>query len=786
MIDTSHIIKSQIFEIGFYDEDAGLSFQKSIAELIRDDLTTITEKCFNAVPEDQIVIINELVLELGDIPIGKVNQELPKKYEEELVRNLRLELQKNGKKQEVVDPQKNRVYLVRHFLMKGYMPWNYNSSRWTDFNELFSEMLDHSKDEFVNSFGELMESASARTRFIRQVDDEVIAKTITYVEPSHAETINKYHHDWMDQHKKEPFASASSQDLSKSLWEFIFNYLYEERGSYFNLKAFLISTIHQFAAHYNLTFDQVLSSLYRNYQKFQTSGLQLRLANVLGDIFNEFDAHQSSLDFLSTERERHEIKNITHDDLIKLLEKGKSGLPALDGQSIDTALTHLMNLQPVVVINFLIQLVKDQSRLAKLMEHLTESTKKKLVYVLEPTNAADVIHYHEKIIHAEARSEKIKHSESNFSNMVWQLIVVVLINQRGSAFNHKTFLKALIEKFAVRIKISYGQFLNLLMESLEKLPLAQRGTTPLTLIKSLLNEARKANGVEKGSDNQSLEDVEILQSIKSGKLTRTIRELGYHHFTDLIQYLLEADPHRAKQVICAVPSFSGHSRYLVGELDDKVLLMLGHLLGQGEMLELLKQLCNDSSKIIQMDLLRGKLIASALKDLSFSLILKSNQANAGIDSSSLERAIIAISKSYAVDFNLLLKSLSIIFISSSSMRLFSQALDDLVVKYHINVDHDSLKSQTEKPEQGNEETLIQIALRGINGIADRALIYNLGYKSVDDVVIYLLNHHAQRFKNRLTVLTQSQHSFLGIGRDISLSTFYALLEVVIESCSSLV
>jgi hypothetical protein len=84
---------------------------------------------------------------------------------------------------------------------------------------------------------------------------------VAAVEPGHARTLISYSRELSRTQARRPPAPAGAEAFRRIKWRVLWTHLLAERGSTFNTKAFLKSTLADLANHHNLTYGQLLDEL---------------------------------------------------------------------------------------------------------------------------------------------------------------------------------------------------------------------------------------------------------------------------------------------------------------------------------------------------------------------------------------------------------------------------------------------------------------------------------------------------------------------------------------------
>ncbi|MGL5889918.1 MAG: contractile injection system tape measure protein, partial [Bacteroidia bacterium] len=263
MADTYTILRS-VVELGYHDQREAWPLQTRVSYLFQEKLKKIIEdECKRADSPGLHYSVNLLDLDLGDIAEDELEHVLPLKLAEALRKTLSGELEtirnRPGANGYVLRRTESTLRLLHHFLTTGELPWNADQNYGT-VNEWLNELLKNEPSELVRLLRRVAKHETI-TRLVQQFADAQLAQLITVLEPSEAEFILGYATNLQKAQQQQPLVKDSTAAFREVRWRVIFNYLLIERGSVFNRRMFVKSTIAQLAAHYNMSYAELISQL---------------------------------------------------------------------------------------------------------------------------------------------------------------------------------------------------------------------------------------------------------------------------------------------------------------------------------------------------------------------------------------------------------------------------------------------------------------------------------------------------------------------------------------------
>lgn len=162
-----------------------------------------------------------------------------------------LQKEKNLKKQR----------LIARFLQSGTLPSWAADVRLEQLNTIFFELIQEMPKETGQLIRRMEHKESGIENIVFAFGMKVITGIIKLVEPAHAPFILNYMKRIQIIHNQKAITTADNQSFSKSIRQFVLNYLLIDKGSTFSKRVFLEDNIHRIANRYNLRFNILLNLL---------------------------------------------------------------------------------------------------------------------------------------------------------------------------------------------------------------------------------------------------------------------------------------------------------------------------------------------------------------------------------------------------------------------------------------------------------------------------------------------------------------------------------------------
>lgn len=262
---SAHIVSKFQWNTVFDSREQAFVLQERLSDWCRVNLQKEVEKVFNRLcPADQTWKIDRLEINLGALQFEHLETELLEKigrYLEMRLRELVLYSNSSNGNIEITDDVISFNDMIVSFLLNGILPWNI-SAEIPSVNQLLQEQLSHDSRSLIDMLAELgKNNYLVRKRMAWQFSELNLTKILKGLEPANAEEIITFRDELLQIQQEERVVPSGMADLRKHLWEWILNYVYVERGSVFNERSFMKSSIRQMANHYNLSYSELMEMI---------------------------------------------------------------------------------------------------------------------------------------------------------------------------------------------------------------------------------------------------------------------------------------------------------------------------------------------------------------------------------------------------------------------------------------------------------------------------------------------------------------------------------------------
>jgi len=498
-----HIVQYQVFDVAFANAGRSYELQNRISDIFHNQLMDGMEQLFNRlVPDDSLLTLGDVDIDIGSIPYNLIEYDLVDRILDELEReiNYRLALipSKNGDEdsgQQLKKIESGYANLLEYFLLTGAIPW------WAT-GELLNDpvtIMEHFIAKDVATLKQLIINVGqhnyVRQRLVYQFSEQVIRSIISILEPGQSSFIFGYHTSVVHTHHQEKLIEgATNTEFDKALWLFILTYILVDRGSIFNQKIFVKSTLGQMARHYNLSYAQILALLSKalalhNLTDVQNSNLTLIISELSVDEFDDRKTPALNITNTGTGEEEAVLQNI---ELIRYYLVFGS-LPwwsePYSESSLANIILDLIKVVPKSFSKLIITVGQNEEVRKRIATVFDDEVITAIVRLLEPADATFIINYVVEVQVIHTKKPVVYSDGEDFKKAVWKFIFDFLLVERGSVFNERIFLESNIRKLANSYNVQYADMLLYLVQSIGQVHQASIEHAPLfKLLAVLLND----------------------------------------------------------------------------------------------------------------------------------------------------------------------------------------------------------------------------------------------------------------------------------------------------------
>jgi hypothetical protein len=150
--------------------------------------------------------------------------------------------------------------LLHYYFMFGSFPyWLAGTLTKAELNLLFAELIQSAPQTVESMIRSTAAHPFSRQVLVKTLNAELLSELVELIEPDNAAFIIDYVTGAKSAHAKKPLIKTTGDELQEAMWLFIFEYLLADRGSEFNRRMFLESTIRRLANRFNIRYGELLT-----------------------------------------------------------------------------------------------------------------------------------------------------------------------------------------------------------------------------------------------------------------------------------------------------------------------------------------------------------------------------------------------------------------------------------------------------------------------------------------------------------------------------------------------
>lgn len=488
-------IGNMIFDLSFDSEQDAYAFQSEAESFIQNEVLREVNEVFEKLDEkDRLIQIESLHLNLGTLNLSNYKNEFCEKLKLELYEKLRDEIasaiQMPSSESKVVKKEESDTELLIHFLTKGQMPWN-NSSSSRNLNEVLKRSL-NSSNVLIECLKSIGNRKIVRRRIIHQFSESSIMELIQHLDKANYKFYQGYAEDLHFTYHEKPISRSSESDFQFIVWDVILVFLLNSRGSYFNQKSFMATTLADISKQLGISYYTLLNQF-------------LQVLNHLDNLKMYHTDFPMILKELGKEQDNSNYEMIDSSNHEKLLSDLKYSF-AYRKTNFSSIFMEMAEHCPSVLILNLYKMISSKQDRLKLIEMLGHTQLKGLIRLLQATEGDFIIDFIEKL---QVKNPQVHETivESTFKKAKWEIGLSFLFEERGSRFNRKAFVKHSIFGIADHYNLLRQDLVFSLHAELEN---SKYSHPEQALMKEILEEMRREILVQKNRLNRQGDQENII------------------------------------------------------------------------------------------------------------------------------------------------------------------------------------------------------------------------------------------------------------------------------------
>lgn len=465
MSTSYHIIQKQVFDIGFSVKEKAFELQNRFSRLFYNDATPVMEEVFGQlIPEGLVLRLGTLSLDLGRIREDRLEKDFRERFKQALEKELELALLEYTR-QAAPGKNKSLTDLLEYFLMTGSLPWWAAGELLVNPGAVIDRLIRDDPSGLKDSLLYAGQRDYVRKRLVFQFSMATIRSVVELLEPDEAAFIFVYRTDIIRIQEAEQVFRQEVSEFEKNLWVFILTYLLVDRGSNFNRKIFVKSTLGQMARQYNTEYATLISLLFR---ALESGGPELvRRSSLSGIIHTLYYEEEKETEKSLPQSAAGLIKEKMNTIRSYLLHGSLTGQGILHTVAdLSVIFTELMTQAPESTQDMVRSVSEQEGIWTRIVLTFDEEAVKSLIRLREPDESEYIFHYAKKLETLQRQKFLVKTDSGSFHQSVWELILGFLWTERGNVFNTRSFLEYNIRRLSRRHHLSYRQLLAFLVQGI--------------------------------------------------------------------------------------------------------------------------------------------------------------------------------------------------------------------------------------------------------------------------------------------------------------------------------
>lgn len=543
MPDPVHAIGTQIFDLEYRSDRSPEELQNRVSKLQSQGLESEMERLFNRlVPDSSMLRIKNLELDLGEIQEDDLERHFVSRVLEELeiVIRRRLAMHEEPADEFELDESpasESEIGILMRFLETGALPWAVPHDR-VDLDGLIMLVASSRSRALSLRLRSTRNSRQVVFRLVHQFTEDSIKGVIGVLDPVNSERVIQYVDALSDLKKGSDSPSTEMAAYRKQLWSIVLSFYLVQRGTFHNNVVFLASTVKAVAASKNLDYLLLLNDLLS--AAMSNSSFKKRNENFVKTLraVQDLEKQKGNVDLPITVEQRSDVSQML------------SSL--FSNQSLGGVFPKNLILKSIIDRHDhwhseIGSLIVSEGAIDRFVSQGDEALFSALVGAIRPRQKQFILSLAETLSVLHRKSPTPPVSSDVFERVKWGVIFKVMMVDRGSVFNNKSFTRGII----MRMSTANNMAVNDLLAILNSDEINWRAMNKLSILKEVLEDFRAKLAPVDSSQELTNEGVEtkLIQNLFSRFFSEfqesEIQSLELSHFyrwRSEVQYLVRKSP----------------------------------------------------------------------------------------------------------------------------------------------------------------------------------------------------------------------------------------------------
>lgn len=567
-----HRVRSLTLDVALSSEADALALQPRLPGFGADHLIPVIERVLDRLdPPDRHVRLDRLDLDLGLLPLADFGAGLAPVLDRALEDALRRRLILPEEGDYSAAAADAPLDVLERYLSQGVLPYWAGSAGDFSLSAVIEDLSRGRPAELAALVIRLGASRAVLDRLAGYLSEQAFACLLGALDPANSGVIIAYLLDLREAHGRLPVVPLAERDLVRLLWVLTLGWEVRDPGSQFNRKSFVQSLLQGLATERSIDYAALVLTLHRGL------GLAARrrqsavsLPGVVRDIAVELGLGDPISGVGGTVSPLSPPASVAAQ--LQALERYLTqGGGAIDPPQL---LAVLIAADPTALSALLRRVGRRPGVPAMLVAALGEVMLRRLLAALEPDSAAVILLYLSEIGQAHRAEPLIQAPAQRLRRLLWLLTLTFQVNDAGSRFNRKSYLRFLLTGLAEAEGVDYAALVATLQRGLR---LTERRLNPTAVLPSVVGElAEEIARANRGIPDPSAAALE--EAWTDAGTPGTGRTL----WLERLALLMDQAPDQARRLLWRLGDRAGQADILADMLPPRLRSAVWGLLRPGE------------------------------------------------------------------------------------------------------------------------------------------------------------------------------------------------------------
>ena len=366
--------------------------------------------------------------------------------------------------------KKNKTEALFYYLEKGTLPLKYAYLTIDSLPKVIASLIKIKPNKIRGFLLKKGHLSATRINLIKALDEHNLQQIIKIIEPTGALVIIRFAENLQNlKHENKISTNTTNAEFNTSKWSFILEALLVDRGSQFNLKSFVKSSLYKLAAHFNIAYEQLISIVLYGLKTSQSNSQTGNLSTALLDLQKEEIVISKKRKNKSQQNYIDSIKLDWVQFIIKELDEPWWGqahnLKLTDFQDlfISTSKAFPKDIKKAFLINF-----KSVENRRYILSKLSRKGIIQIIRTIQPTSV-EAIEFYSSVLDKLHQQQEQASTQSNFNQYKWDIIIFKLVDYNDSSLNLKSFIMGTLHQMANHFNTSFHDLFTGLIALTENL-----------------------------------------------------------------------------------------------------------------------------------------------------------------------------------------------------------------------------------------------------------------------------------------------------------------------------